>query len=197
MAEEAEEAKEAEGKPWAEQSPLAKAGTVVGFVIVGSIWLFFALVLLALYLVLVVQGVVESRWAFTNVNPERVCAPSQRHDCLIRMPGRVSSEDGLTFTVGVDRRPYSYSLDTVPGTPPSAGSRVVVETWNGRLVSIVEPQRGRRRAEEWPRKWHDLSEGVAALVVVFGVPGIIIWTWVVGRRDKKRALVSGQPARTS
>jgi len=185
-------AEEDEDKPWAEQNLGEKSVTVLGYLIGGTL----TAALIAGYLALAMQAVVESRWAFTNVSPERVCAPDERHDCMVRLPGTVSSRDGATFSVTVERRPYSCSLGTLRSAPPAPGSQVVVETWNSRLVSIVDPQRGRRRAEEWPRKWHDLSEAAAALVVVLGVPGLVALVWVMGRREEKLGPVSEPHAQT-
>jgi hypothetical protein len=169
----------------------------LGFAVGGALLLGVVAFLIAGYLFLAMQAVVESRWAFTEVRAERICATGHHHDCLVRTPGLATNVIGFKFDVSLDVAPYAIYVKSLGGPPPSAGSQVVVEEWNGRLVSVVDAEHGRRHAEEWPRRWHDLSEAGAALVVVIGVPALIAWGWIVGRRELRAGAVTEQPAQTS
>jgi hypothetical protein len=61
--------------------------------------------LIAVYVILAITAVVESRWAFTDVVPERVCTAGQRHACMIQSPAQVTALYGRAFTVSLDRAP--------------------------------------------------------------------------------------------
>jgi hypothetical protein len=186
-----------ENQPRSEMGLGERLGNAFDFVFGGAMFLAFCGGLIAVYVILAITAVRESRWAFTDVMPERVCTAGQRHNCMIRTPAQVTAQYGRAFTVSLDRAPYVDDVDTLKGPAPAVGSRVVLERWNGRLVSVVDAQRGRRHAEEWPRRVHDLLEAAAALVVVMGAPAAIYWGILAVRRDLKACRVTEPPAQMS
>jgi hypothetical protein len=88
-------------------------------------------------------------------------------------------------------------VHTLKGLAPAVGSRVVLERWNGRLVSVVDAERRRRHAEEWPRRVHDLLEAGGALVVVIGAPVAICWGLLAARRNLRACLATERRAQMS
>jgi hypothetical protein len=183
-------ADEAEDKPWSEKDWMEKTVAVVGTVVGGV----FALVIAAL---LIAAAVNETRWTFTRVHTERVCKTGHGGDCLTRTPGLVKSVDGADFTVAIDRAPYRRTVYSFGDPVPSVGTRVVMEDWHGRLVSIVDPVRGRRHTNQWPSPRKDALEALGAWAALLFLPVLGIFGWLFERRGRRRSPVSGQHARTS
>jgi hypothetical protein len=157
-----------DAKPSAEKSIGEQASDILGSIVGGVI-------LLAIVAVLISVAVDETRWTFTTVTPSRVCANEQRSNCLFRTPGRVKLVDGSWFSVTVDQAPYVRDATLSHGPAPAVGSVVVLEDWNGRLVSVFDPARGRRRTGQWPNPSKDLLEAAAALVAPLAVAALFFF----------------------
>ena len=183
-----------DGKPWAKQDVAEKFVTVV-------VWLIGGVIVLAFVAVLISVGVDETRWAFTRVAPSHVCVHEQRTNCLIRTSGRVKIAEGSSFTVNVDRPPYQRDATLSHGPAPTVGSVVVLEDWNGRLVSVSDPARGRRHTGQWPNPSKDLLEAAAALAALLAVPALFFFDWLAKairrRRSSGGIAVTEQHARMS
>jgi hypothetical protein len=183
-------------KPWAERDWMEKSIAVVGSTIGGV----FALAMTAL---LVAAAVNETRWTFTRVQTERICRAGHHGDCLTRTPGVVKSIADTDFSVAIDRAPYSRHITSLSGPPPAIGTRVVTEDWHGRLVSIVDPVRGRRHTNQWPSPWRDAFEALAAWAVLLALPVLGLVFWVLERRRAAESRAAGgsglspQPVRPS
>jgi hypothetical protein len=65
--------------------------------------------------------------------------------------------------------------------PPAVGSAIVLEDWNGRLVSISD-ERGRLRTSQWPNPVRDVLEAIAALTPFL----IVLLLCLLGRRRYRR-----------
>jgi hypothetical protein len=171
-------------KPWAERDWLEKSVDVVGGVIGGL----FALAIVGL---LIAAAVNETRWTFTRVQTEHVCKAGHHGDCLTRTPGVVKSVADTDFTVAIDRAPYSRHITSLTGPAPAVGTRVVTEDWHGRLVSIVDPVRGRRHTNQWPSPRRDALEALAAWAVLLLLPVLGLVFWVLERRGGRRSRAAG------
>jgi hypothetical protein len=179
-------------KPWSELHWLEKAWRVFGVAIGGVLVLGYAALLISVV-------VDETRWSFTKVTPGHICAHGQRSNCLIRTAGRVKTVDDLgSFTVTVDRAPYLRDAKLAHGPPPAVGSAVMLEDWNGRLVSVVDPTRVRRHTGQWPNPRKDMLAAICALALVLVFPALIVFNWLSERvKCRRAAAVTGQHAQTS
>lgn len=181
-------------KPWAERHSVEKFGTAVA-------WLIGGVMVLAFVAVLISVAVAETRWTFVRVAPSHVCAQEQRTNCLIRTSGRVKIAEGSSFTVNVDRPPYQRVATLSHGPAPTVGSVVVLEDWNGRLVSVFDPARGRRHTGQWPNPSKDMLEAAAALTALLAVPALFFFDWLAKairqRRSSGGIAVTEQHARMS
>jgi hypothetical protein len=179
-------------KPWAELHWLERGWCVFWGTILGVMVLAFAALLISVV-------VDETRWSFTKVTPGHICAHGQRSNCLIRTAGRVKTVDVLgSFTVTVDRAPYLRDAKLSHGPPPAVGSAVMLEDWNGRLVSVVDPARVRRHTGQWPNPRKDMLEAIGALALVLVFPALIVFNWLSERvKCRRAAAVTGQHAQTS
>lgn len=180
-------------KPWAEKSTGEQISDVVGYAIGGLM----LLVAVALLIVIVVN---ESRWAFTTVSPTHMCAHGRRNNCLIRTPARVKLVDGRWFNATTDRAPYHRDATLSHGAAPAVGSVVVMEDWNGRLVSVFDPGRGRRHTKQWPNMRRDLVEAATALTALLAAPMVFLTVRLrqaIKRRRSSVGPVTGERAQTS
>lgn len=181
-------------KPWADKSRGERASDIVGWLIMGAVLLGFAVTFMTI-------AVDEARWTFVKVAPNRVCAHGQRGNCLIRESGRVKEADGSWFTVTIDRSPYIRDATLSHEPAPDVGSVVVLEDWNGRLVSVLDHTRGRLHTVQWPNPAKDLLEAGVALTAVLVVPAVFFFAWLVKvikrRRSGARIAVTAERARTS
>ena len=169
-----------DGKPGAKKSTGDQASDIVGLIVGG-------VVLLAIVALLISVVVNETRWTFTTVTPSRVCTNEQRSNCLFRMPGRVKFVDGSWFSVTVDQAPYARDATLSHGPAPVVGSVVVLEDWNGRLVSVFDPARGRRHTGQWPNPSKDLLEAAAALAALLAVPALFFFNWLAKAIRRRRS----------
>jgi hypothetical protein len=169
-------------KPWAEMHWAERLWTVcsatMGVVFVG-----------ALAVVLLVAAVNETRWTFTHVRIERICKAGQHGDCLLRTPGLVKSVDDLGFTIAIDRPPYTRHITALSDPSPRVGARVVTEDWHGRLVSVVDPEEGRRHTDQWPSPAKDAAEALLAWGVLLFIP-TLVGVSSLGKWRKRRRLRS-------
>jgi hypothetical protein len=172
-------ADESEDKPWSETGPFEKIW-IVAWSIVGGVLL---LTIVALLIGVVVN---ETRWTFTRVNPERVCKGREHGHCLIATRGRVTSVDYQGFTVSIDRAPYRRYVTSLSGQQPKIGTQVILEDWHDRLVSVVDPVRGRRTTNQWPNPRKDALEALAALGALLLFPMLFVVSWILERIDKRK-----------
>jgi hypothetical protein len=182
--------------PWSEKHWFEKIWIVV-WAIAGGL---FGLVIVA---AVIMAAVNETRWTFTRVNPEHACTVGQSGDCLTRTRGVVTSGDDYGFTVAIDRAPYRREVTSLDNPGPPVGSRVVMEDWHGRLVSVVDSARGRRHTNQWPHPVKDALEALAAWAALLFIPVLFFVCWCLDWREKHRAratttgsAVTEQPART-
>jgi hypothetical protein len=86
--------------------------------------------------------------------------------------------------VSLDRAPYLRYVTSLSGQPPEIGTQVVLEDWHVRLVSVVDPVRGRRSTNQWPNPWKDALEALAALGALLFFPMLFVVFWILDRVDK-------------
>jgi hypothetical protein len=135
----------------------------------------------------------ETRWALVSVQPSRVCTGAQHSDCLVRTRGRVQAIDGVDVDVRVERAPYVRRVRSLHGVPPAVGSAIVLEDWNGRLVSISD-ERGRLRTSQWPNPVRDVLEATAALTPFLIVLLLCLLGWRRYRRFNPRPPAAARQA---
>lgn len=80
--------------------------------------------------------------------------------------------DGSWFTVTIDRAPYLRDAPLSHGPAPAVGSVVVLEDWNGRLVSVFDLRAAAVNTGQWPSPRRDMLEPVGALAVLLAAPGL-------------------------
>jgi hypothetical protein len=131
------------------------------------------IVALLLGIALLVPLIEESRWAFTTVVPGRICADGQTGSCMERFPARVVAADRSKFWVTYDDARRGRQVELEDGFAPPVGSRIVLEQWKSRLVSVVDARDRRRHTGQWPRRDHDFFEALAALVGFLAAAGAI------------------------
>jgi hypothetical protein len=129
----------------------------------------------------------ETRWALVSVDPSRVCSGARHSDCLVRTRGRVQALDGAGFVVSVDRAPFVRRVGSLHGVPPAVGSAIVLEDWNGRLVSVSDERRSRLRTSQWPSPVKDILEATAALTPFLIVLLLCLLGWRRYRRFNPRS----------
>jgi hypothetical protein len=175
---------EDDDKPWSEMH-WVEQGWVVLWGVVGGV------LVLALVALLVAVAVNETRWTFTTVHTERVCSAGHHGDCITRTRGLVKSIDEAGFTVAIDRAPYRRTVTSLIDPAPAVGTRVSMEDWHGRLVSIVTPARGRLHTNQWPSPRKDASEALAAWAALLFIPVLYLGAWLVEWRGRRRSRAAG------
>lgn len=181
--------------PWAEKHWLEKVWIVFGNIVRGVIALGLVAVLLA-------AAVNETRWTFTRVSTERVCSGARHVNCLTRTPGIVQSSDETGFTIAIDRAPYRRTITSLHGPAPPVGTRLITEDWHGRLVSVVDPARGRVHTDQWPKPWKDALEALAAWAALLFIPVLVAVIRILDWNGRRKAgaggsLLVGQNAQPS
>jgi hypothetical protein len=171
-----------EKRSWAAKGIAERIDDVIGYIVGGV----FALSFVAVLISIVVN---ETRWTFTTVTPNRVCANGQHSNCLQRMPGRVKLVDGSWFNATVDRAPYLRDATLSHGPAPAVGSAVVFEDWNRRLVSVFDPASGRRHTRQWPNPRKDIIEAAVALAFLLLVPVFFLVIWLLEVRRRRSGAV--------
>jgi hypothetical protein len=158
-------------------APAKRDGWSLGIGCAGH--LVAAIVAVLLAIAFLVPLVEESRWAFTTVVPERICADGQTGSCLERFPARVVAANDTKFWVVYDDARRGRSIELEDGVVPRVGSRVILEQWKSRLVSVVDGHGRRRHTGQWPQRGHDFFEAIAALVGVLlsagAIAGMTFW----------------------
>jgi hypothetical protein len=136
-------------------------------------------------------------------DPHRLCNEVGSGECLstetgVVQPGgaglfediRVAYDDGTkTVDVFIDEQ-----------ETPAAGTRVVLEWWDGDVVAVVDRESGRRyETGDWPDPWWDWLAGFGALAAVAGTAVAIVFGVVSGLqrllRRRQAARSNGKPWR--
>jgi hypothetical protein len=113
------------------------------------------------------------------------CRAGTSHGCLSRQHGVVESADGYDVFVAYDDGRQKVGLGSVGDHYPERGTKVVLESWNGRFVSAFDPvSEHRYRGSHWPKAWNGGAIfGIVALSV------ILVWItlgWVDDRAKRRR-----------
>ena len=148
-----------------------------------------------------VPAIEETRWAFTEVVPDRVCADGESGSCVARTAALVVAADESRFTVSYDDARRARSVHVVDGPAPPVGTHVVLEEWKDRLVSVLPASGSRRHAQNWPNRRRDLAEGLSAIGGILLTASTLIWMIVrLAVRSDPPAVtyhtVSERPGRT-
>src|SRR5438132_5956570 len=129
-------------------------------------------------------------WMTSGVDLTKPCSAARAKDCVAREPGRVvSTEEG-----GDDNITVAYRDETRTATVylsgahlPSVGTRVVLERWNGKIVSVLERGAERRhQTYDWPSISFDSVFVTVLSLLLAGVAAVIYVRWVVGELRRRR-----------
>lgn len=182
-------------------APAKRDGWSYGIGCAGHLVAGIVAVLLAIaFLVPLIE---ESRWAFTTVVPERICADGQTGSCLDRFPARVVAANDTKFWVVYDDARRGRSIELEDGVVLRVGSRIILEQWKSRLVSVVDGHERRWHTGQWPHRGHDFFEAVAALIGVLlsagAIAGMAFWAARLpdadGDKDDDGSDALGSPSR--
>jgi hypothetical protein len=105
------------------------------------------------------------------------CGAGTSHGCLSRQHGVVDSADDQDVFVVYDDGRQTVGLGSVGYTYPERGTKVVLESWNGRFVSALDPvSEHRYRGSHWPKAWN--GGAIVGIVVTTLVAAWLGWVCV-------------------
>jgi hypothetical protein len=106
--------------------------------------------------------------AFDKPNPAALCNPGQTRDCVTLTHGVIQPASDAESDISVSYNDGLSSTDlTIQGdSAPQVGTRVNVERWNNRIVSITERTTEHRyRTNQWPRGGRTIAKGALGIAV--------------------------------
>jgi hypothetical protein len=105
-------------------------------------------------------------------DPHRLCGQTASGECLSTETGVVRSTQILFEDVRVAYDDGRKSVDVLieDEKEPSAGTRVVLEWWDGDVVALVDRESGQRyKTSDWPDPWWDWLAVFGVLVAMVGL----------------------------
>jgi hypothetical protein len=155
----------------------AQGDGLVGFVIV--------VMLMLVGLGFCLRTVVREHSQSAAIDSAGACGGGMRHGCLSRQHGVVDSSDDLDVFVVYDDGRQKVGLGSVGYTYPERGTKVVLESWNGHFVSVVDPvSEHRYRGSHWPKPWN--GGAIFGIVVISVIVAWLTWAWDDDRRKRRR-----------
>jgi hypothetical protein len=122
----------------------------------GSLVVPLIIVMLALIgLGFCLRTVIREHSQAAAIEGAAACGAGTSPGCLSRQHGVVDSADELDVFVAYDDGRQKVGLGSVGYFYPERGRKVILESWNGRFVSALDPvSEHRYRGSHWPKAWN-------------------------------------------
>jgi hypothetical protein len=113
------------------------------------------------------------------------CSDGRTRDCFARTRGVVESADDDDVVIRYDDERRTVGLGSVGYVQPERGTKVLLESWNGRFVSALDPLTEHRyRGSHWPKA----ANGGAIVGMVLAVASFVTmgWMWLKDVLTRRR-----------